>query len=389
MTESPSHRLLVRLAVTLASLLLMLDTGSAFAQSAACSQLSGMLAQFDRNPDYRNAGQAAENLKALQANERNAEQAYLRTGCQEAQQARQPQTPQCRAIARQILSQRDQINKLTQSAANGSALAAQRQQVQQQMARYGCYQQGSGANFSSEQSPRRNFLQQLFGIQDSGYGDNPDQYNGQTVEDMFGGQPGNGTIRTVCVRLSDGYYWPVSFATLPEYIPDDQQTCAAQCPTQQVDLYYYQNPGQGPEQMVNSQGAPYTSLPSAFAYRKQFDLANSCKPQEIVGQIAIDDSSGPGRAMVSYAGETFPLPVRDPRAVAPSAGPAPVAAAMVADIPLPRPRPDPNAKAPAVAPAAEPVVSAPNRLVKVGDKLVRVVGPDTPYAPATLPPGAG
>ncbi|HVW93129.1 MAG TPA: DUF2865 domain-containing protein [Devosia sp.] len=391
MRESPLRRRLLRLAILLAGLFVALDAGAALAQSAVCGQLGGMLAQFDRNPDLRNAGQAADNLRALQADERNAEQAYLRTGCQDAQQKKLPQTQQCRGIARQILSERDQIAKLSQSADNGSALAAQRQQIVQQMARYGCGQPGSGAIFS-EQSPRRNFLQQLFGAQQDpgGYGDDEADYTGQQVEDPFADENGNGTIRTVCVRLSDGYYWPISYATLPDYIPQDQQTCQAECPTQQVELYYYQNPGQGPEQMVSVSGEAYTSLPTAFAYRKQFDLTNGCKPQEVVGQISVDHSGGKPRTVVSYAGQTFPLPVRDPRATLLASASTPAAAAdEVADVPLPRPRPDPNAATPLVAPTAEPVISAPSRTVKVGDKLVRVVGPDTPYAPATLPPGAG
>ena len=37
-----------------------------------------------------------------------------------------------------------------------------------------------------------------------------------------------------------------------------------------VDLYYYDNPGQEPEQMVNLQGEPYKSLPTAFAYRTDY-----------------------------------------------------------------------------------------------------------------------
>ena len=58
--------------------------------------------------------------------------------------------------------------------------------------------------------------------------------------------------------------------------------------------------------------------------------------------------------------------------------------------PLPRPRPSSReAAVPAVLPTAEPVLSAPNRTVKVGDKIVRIVGPDTPYAPATLPANSG
>ena len=59
------------------------------------------------------------------------------------------------------------------------------------------------------------------------------------------------------------------------------------------------------------------------------------------------------------------------------------------DVPLPRPRPgDPDA--PTGAPEAAPVAAAapaPTRVVRVGDKLVRLVGPETPYAPQTVDPG--
>ena len=53
---------------------LWLDCSAVQAQSAACPQLDAMLQSLDANPAYRDAGQSAENLMALQADERNAEQ---------------------------------------------------------------------------------------------------------------------------------------------------------------------------------------------------------------------------------------------------------------------------------------------------------------------------
>lgn len=280
-------------------------------------------------------------------------------------------------------------SQLSQSAQNGSALLQQRQQVLQQMSRYGCDQQGSGARFSggTQQPPgRRSFLQDLFGgIQgQDGYGDTY-TYDGQeSIEDPYANQQAGYTIRTVCVRLSDGYYWPISYSTTRDYIPEDDAACQSECPNQQVALYYYDNPGQEPEQMVNQQGEAYTSLPSAFAYRKQIDLANSCKPQEVFGKITLETlPDGRSRAMISYADDKFPLPMRDPRQTE-TATAAPAGRVAVLDVPLPRPRPRPNAPsaAPAPTPAPDPVVSAKSRTVRVGDKIVRVVGPQTPYAPA-------
>jgi hypothetical protein len=358
--------------------------GPTLAQSATCNQLNAMLQSLDSNPALRNASQTSENLAALQANERNAEQAYLRTGCQAAQDSGQRQTPQCRNIARQILSQRAQIAQIQQDAGTGSALLQQRDQVMQQMARYRCVPLTSGATFSSTTTPPppRGILDQLFGppAQDS-YDD------GQYPPFDGTNGPANpfGTIRTLCVRLSDGYYWPISYATTPDYIPQDAQTCAAECPNQQVELYYYDNPGQDPAQMIDAMGEPYSALPNAFAYRKQFDLKNSCRTQPVLGTVTVDASAGgTARAVVNTTDASFPLPAPDPR-VAHLPPPASATTLSAAAIPRPRPRPDPNA--PIAAKAPPPATPVPTRVVRVGDKLVRLVGPETPYAPQPGTPG--
>jgi hypothetical protein len=370
-------------AATIAALaLLALDASAVYAQSASCNQLNATLQSLSRNRDFRNADQAAEDAKSVAADERNAESAYIRTGCQQAQQAGMPQSPECRGLARQILQGRAQYAQLSQSVNNGNAVAQQRELVLQQIARFSCGQQDSQARFSSDngdQPPRhRNFLEQLFGgfQSDNGYDGSQDQ-----VEDPYASGQTQNTIRTVCVRMSDGYYWPVSYSTVPDYIPQDAAQCQSECPGQSVDLYYYDNPGQEAEQMINAEGKAYTSLPTAFLYRKQFDRSITCKPQVTVGQITLDDlGNGQSRAMVTFEDQKFPLPVRDPRQTQ-AATAAPAKLAQIIDIPLPRRRPPaPGVVAP---PTTEPVVSVRNRTVKVGDKLVRIVGPDTPYAPAT------
>jgi hypothetical protein len=355
------------------------DAGAALAQSAACDQLNALLQSLDSNPALRNASQTSENLAALQANERNAEQAYLRTGCQAAQDSGQRQTPQCRGIARQILAQRAQIAQMQQDAGTGSALLRQRDQVVKQMARYRCVPQTSGATFSTVTTPPppRGILDQLFGPPPQGDYDGG-QY--QPFDQTDGQQPNPfGTIRTLCVRLSDGYYWPISYSTTPDYIPQDAETCAAECPNQQVELYYYDNPGQDPAQMVDAMGVPYSALPSAFAYRKQFDVKNSCRTQPVLGTVTVSATAGGAtRAIVNTADTSFPLPVPDPRV---THLPPPASAATLASttIPLPRPRPDSAAPVADEIPAAAP--PAATRVVRVGDKLVRLVGPETPYAP--------
>jgi hypothetical protein len=86
-----------------------------------------------------------------------------------------------------------------------------------------------------------------------------------------------GTYRTLCVRTCDGYYFPISFSTVPSQFGADQQTCQSMCPGSTVSLYTYRNPGEDTPQMVSLAGEPYTALPTAFRYRKEFDAACTCR----------------------------------------------------------------------------------------------------------------
>lgn len=88
------------------------------------------------------------------------------------------------------------------------------------------------------------------------------------------------TYRTVCVRLCDGYYFPISFSTLENHFGRDLEACQAKCAAP-VDLYFHQNPGGAMEQAMSVRDRrPYTSLKTAFRYRKEFVQGCSCKQAE-------------------------------------------------------------------------------------------------------------
>jgi uncharacterized protein DUF2865 len=87
---------------------------------------------------------------------------------------------------------------------------------------------------------------------------------------------GVATYRTMCVRLCDGYYWPVSFATVKDHFGRDAETCARSCGTPAA-LYYYPNPGGELEDMVGLDGQPYKSLGTAFLYRATYDASCKCR----------------------------------------------------------------------------------------------------------------
>ena len=98
-----------------------------------------------------------------------------------------------------------------------------------------------------------------------------------------GGQFGNlgyATYRTVCVRLCDGYYFPVSFSTLPQHFDRDADACQSKCAAP-VELYYHQNPGSGVETAVSHKSKQvYSTLKVAFLYRTKFLPGCSCKQAE-------------------------------------------------------------------------------------------------------------
>ena len=88
------------------------------------------------------------------------------------------------------------------------------------------------------------------------------------------------TYRTICVRLCDGYFFPVSFSTLQTHFDRDAEACQSRCAAP-AELYFYQNPGGTVEQAVSVRNkAPYTSLKTAFRYRKEFVQGCSCKQAE-------------------------------------------------------------------------------------------------------------
>ena len=83
--------------------------------------------------------------------------------------------------------------------------------------------------------------------------------------------------RTVCVRLCDGYFFPISFAAPKDRFGQDQQVCERSC-SSPAKLYVYQNPVPEPNQMVSLDGQPYSKLSTAFLYRTKWDQDCKCTP---------------------------------------------------------------------------------------------------------------
>lgn len=88
--------------------------------------------------------------------------------------------------------------------------------------------------------------------------------------------PTAGTYRTVCVRLCDGAYFPISFATEPDRFVRDEAACQRGC-SAESRLFVYRNPGESPRSMVDLDGRRYSDLSVAFQFKAGYDSSCTCR----------------------------------------------------------------------------------------------------------------
>lgn len=86
-----------------------------------------------------------------------------------------------------------------------------------------------------------------------------------------------GTYRTVCVRLCDGAFFPVSFATTRDRFKADAAKCKSACGT--PAKLFVGPPDGSAEDLVDVRGSSYADLPNAFKFRSSYDAACTCKGQ--------------------------------------------------------------------------------------------------------------
>ena len=86
------------------------------------------------------------------------------------------------------------------------------------------------------------------------------------------------TFRTLCVRLCDGYFFPISFAVGADGFEHDRRVCESRCGAQ-GRLFVHQNPGGSTEDLYDLTGRPYRALRTAFLYRTEYIASCTCQPQ--------------------------------------------------------------------------------------------------------------
>lgn len=84
--------------------------------------------------------------------------------------------------------------------------------------------------------------------------------------------------RTVCVRLCDGYFYPISSSTTPQNFARDESVCQNGC-TSPSKLFVFKIREGSPATMVDREGKPYSGLETAFKFRASYNPACECKPK--------------------------------------------------------------------------------------------------------------
>ena len=179
------------------------------------------------------------------------------------------ETPQCLGLQRQVENAKKRLTRLEKMRVAATDETAQRNRQDAlitELARWRC-----GPQYIQEARKRAN---DGFSFWNDSEGADPG-----LAPDGDGTGLGYATYRTICVRLCDGYYFPISYATVPDAFSRDANACSSQRAAP-AELYYYQNPGAEVEQATSLAGVPYTQLRSAWLYRKQLVKGCSCKVAE-------------------------------------------------------------------------------------------------------------
>jgi hypothetical protein len=174
-------------------------------------------------------------------------------------------SPQCGPITSQIQQMRGNLDRmisdLEQLKNGNTGQEGQRRALIGQLAQNNCGAQYTAA--ANSWGGPQGFFDALFG--------------GGTIVNPGGDGAPSGTYHTVCVRACDGFYFPISYSTVPSRFADDTRSCQRLCPAAEAELYSFRNPGENMEQAVSVSGQAYTALPNAFRYRKEVSAACSCR----------------------------------------------------------------------------------------------------------------
>lgn len=91
------------------------------------------------------------------------------------------------------------------------------------------------------------------------------------------GPEGSGSYTTVCVRMCDGFFFPISHRVPQSRFHHDADACRSRCGESESRLFYHSSNGDM-KSAVDLTGRAYSRLPIAFMHRKKLVAGCACKP---------------------------------------------------------------------------------------------------------------
>jgi Protein of unknown function (DUF2865) len=177
--------------------------------------------------------------------------------------------PQCLKMNARVEDARRQLSQLQeqrQALSGGGGNRRRQAELQDALARAGCGGQ-------PRQTARRGGLFDIFG------GGEEEEQQDFPQTPIYRSIDPNGRYRSVCVRLCDGFFYPISYTTYASQLAQEAQQCQSSCAAP-AELYVYRNPGQEIEQAISLNGSAYMDLPVALRFRKEYVQGCSCKQAE-------------------------------------------------------------------------------------------------------------
>lgn len=149
---------------------------------------------------------------------------------------------------------------------------------------------------TTEQANAQSFLQKLFGFNQPdqqrakpqrraippralppGYNRNGVYQGRVTPRGQSRSSKVSGRYRTMCVRMCDGYYFPISSSASRRRFRHDARACRAQC-GESAKLFYQPRSAGSVDGMVDLSGRTYSRLDIAYRYRERLVDGCSCRP---------------------------------------------------------------------------------------------------------------
>lgn len=263
----------------LVAIALPVGAGGALAQqSSTCAQLEASLGSLDRGSDSW-ASRQAQAAKLRGDLDRYSAQAR-NMGCDAPrgflifQNPGRP--PQCDQIDDQISRLRSSIAGLERGGASDQA--GQRRALILALAQNNCGAQYTNAvrttTAPSQPQRPRNFLESIFGTPVQS--DTEETTTDVDLNAISPAKPGSGGgSRTVCVRMCDGYFFPLSRSSNSSRFTTEDNQCKRLCPNADTQLFTMS--GEDIRNASSVSGQSYMSIPNALRYRKELVSSCSCR----------------------------------------------------------------------------------------------------------------